>query len=127
MQGLPTNPSADPQGYGWVYEPNADAGRDLTFFDAVLKTMGEKFRVDNQRIYATGFSQGAMFTYVLWGTRAKVFAAFAIVAGRILPTVHMTEAKPVLVIAGEQDATVKYHDQVAAMRVARTLNGVEEV
>ena len=127
MQGLPTDASADPQGFGWIYETGPDGQRDLMFFDAVLETMRAKFSVDNRRIYATGFSNGAMFTYVLWGTRANIFAAFAAVAGRIVPAVHLSEPKPLLHVASEEDRTVPYKEQVQAIRVARALNGTSEV
>ena len=40
--------------------------------------------MDETRIYATGFSNGAGFTYLLWAARPTVFAAFAPVAGRLL-------------------------------------------
>src|SRR5205085_3510619 len=90
---------------------------------AVLTTLAEKYPVDNRRIYATGFSNGGMFTYVLWGTRAKVFAAFAPVAGRIVPAVHLAEPRPVLHVAGKQDTAVPFKDQLQAIKTARELNG----
>jgi polyhydroxybutyrate depolymerase len=124
-QGLPTNPR-DPEGYGWVYTEEPEGQRDLKFVDAMLATMHSKFKVDDQRVYAAGFSNGAMFTYVLWGARAKTFAAFAAVAGRIIPAVHITEPKPIIQIAGSHDTTVPYDDQVTAMKTARTVNGTGE-
>jgi polyhydroxybutyrate depolymerase len=123
MQGLPTNPAADPNGFGWRYEANPGGDYDLKFFDAVLATVRSKFLVDNEHIYATGFSNGGMFTYVLWGTRAKIFAAFAAVAGRIQPAVHLTEPKPLLHVAGERDMTVPYKVQLDAIATAREVNG----
>jgi polyhydroxybutyrate depolymerase len=125
-QGLPTNPAVDPDGFGWVYKTGEDGQRDLKFFDAMLETMHTKFAVDDQRIYATGFSNGGMFTYVLWGTRAKLFAAFAIVAGRIVPEIQLTEPKPALHIAGENDATVPFKVQQDAMRVVREVDGADK-
>lgn len=124
-QGLPTNPSADPEGFGWVYQTGEDGQRDLKFFDAVLETMRAKFPLDDHRIYATGFSNGGMFTYVLWGTRARVFAAFAVVAGRIVPEIQLTEPKPALHIAGENDATVPFQQQQDAIRVVRSVDGAD--
>src|ERR1019366_969542 len=118
-----TNASTDPEGFGWIYQTGPNGERDLEFFDAVLETMRAKFQVDNRRIYATGFSNGGMFTYVLWGTRTSTFAAFAVVAGRIVPAVHLTEPKPVLVIAGEHDTTVSFRDQLQAIKIVRQLNG----
>jgi polyhydroxybutyrate depolymerase len=125
-QGLPTNPATDPHGYGWIYTDAPDGQRDLKFVDAMLATLHMKFKVDDQRVYAAGFSNGAMFTYVLWGTRAKTFASFAAVAGRIIPAVHITEPKPIIQIAGSHDRTVPYDQQLEAMKTARTVNGTDE-
>jgi polyhydroxybutyrate depolymerase len=125
MQGLPTKIYVDPLGIeaGWQQEPGQYGDRDLKFLDAVLATLRAKFAVDERRIYATGFSNGAIFAYLLWGTRAKVFAAFAPVAGDIFPGVHLSEPKPVLQIAGEKDDVVPFAKQQQAIAVARELNG----
>ncbi len=125
-QGLPTNPATDPQGFGWIYTDAADGQRDLKFVDAMLATVRGKYKVDDQRIYAAGFSNGAMFTYVLWGTKARTFAAFAAVAGRIIPAVHITEPKPIIQIGGSNDRTVPFDQQLEAMKTARTVNGTDE-
>ena len=79
MQGLPTPSPVDPRGRfpGWQREVGQSGDRDLKFFDAVLATLKQKYPVDEHRIYATGFSNGAFFTYVLWATRGSTFAAFA--------------------------------------------------
>lgn len=125
-QGLPTNPAEDPEGYGWIYKPgDADGLRDVKFVDAMLATMHQKFPVDDQRVYATGFSNGAMFSYVLWGARTNVFAAFAIVSGRIPDNVHLSVAKPLLAVAGQQDRTVIFKDQLKSIAAARELDGAE--
>src|ERR1043165_2476625 len=65
-QGLNTPSEVDPQGnfFGWQVRAG-QAGlndRDLKFFDAMVTTMRQKFPVDNAHIYATGFSNGAIFT-----------------------------------------------------------------
>ena len=57
--------------------------RDLKLVDAALAWVHAKYTVDDDRIYATGFSNGAMFTYLLWAERPAVFAAYGPVAGRL--------------------------------------------
>ena len=47
-----------------------------------LASLRHTYNIDDDRIYATGFSNGGMFTYLLWAKRPNVFAAFAPVAGR---------------------------------------------
>src|SRR5262249_55013151 len=108
----------------WIYDKARDGQRDIQFTDAVLATLHEKFKVDDARVYATGFSNGGMFTYVLWGTRPGVFAAFAAVAGRIVPAVHLKEPKPILLIAGKQDPGFK--EMLKAIGPIRTVNGLNE-
>lgn len=99
----------DPQGKlpGWQKTPGDMQDRDLHFFDAMLKTFQQDYQVDDKRIYATGHSNGGGFTYLLWATRANIFAAFApsaAVGGRI---VNLLKPKPAMHIMGEQDPLVK--------------------
>jgi polyhydroxybutyrate depolymerase len=68
-QGLKTRSKIDPNGdqYGWQVE-RGQAGlhdRDLKFFDAMLAGLRQQFPIDDSRIYSTGFSNGAMFSYLL--------------------------------------------------------------
>jgi polyhydroxybutyrate depolymerase len=123
-QGLPTKPD-DPEGFGWVYDSTPEGQRDLMFLDAMLTTLRAKFPIDDRRIYATGFSNGGLFSYVLWGSRANTFAAFAVVAGRILPAVHLMEPKPALVIGGQNDTTVPFQQQLNAIKTAHEVNGAD--
>jgi polyhydroxybutyrate depolymerase len=125
MQGLPTTSKRDPQGKspGWQHEAGELGDRDLKFFDAVLATLKEKYPVDEHRIYATGFSNGAFFTYLLWATRGSTFAAFAPCAGLIWPTLHLSEPKPLLQIDGENDKLVHFADATKTVETVRALDG----
>jgi polyhydroxybutyrate depolymerase len=128
MQGLPTKTGGDPNGDqpGWQHESQEFGGRDLKFFDAVLDRMRMVFPVDDSRVYATGFSNGGIFTYVLWGARGKTFAALAPVAGKKFPGVRLTVPLPLLHIAGEQDTNVPFQQQLASIAAAREANGTGE-
>ena len=122
MQGLPTRTDSQ-QDYGWQHSAGEFGDRDLKFFDTVLADLKQKFPVDDRRIYASGFSDGAQFTYFLWSARPKIFAAYAIVAGRIMsPTVKITEPRPVYYVVGTQDPG--YAQNTAAMDMVKQLNGV---
>jgi polyhydroxybutyrate depolymerase len=125
MQGLPTPLRADPRGAwsGWQTEPGQFGDRDLKFFDQVLQTLKGKYSVDESRIYAAGFSNGAFFTYLLWAERAKTFAAFAPCAAWLFPAVHLTVPKPLLHIAGRRDRIVRFEEQEQTIEVARQVNG----
>ena len=120
FQGLPSR-----DGYrGWQVEPGEYGDRDLTLVDVALASLRKRFAIDADRVYATGFSNGAHFTYLLWATRADVFAAFAPVAGRMRPSAQPTEPRPLLHVAGGQDRQVAFVDQRAAIATAVRVDGV---
>jgi polyhydroxybutyrate depolymerase len=107
-QGLPTASRRDPQGRkpGWQRLAGDENDRDLKFFDAMLATLRSRYRVDDRRVFATGFSNGAFFSLLLWMQRSDVLAGFAIVAGALEPTQRLLVAKPVLNISGDSDPLV---------------------
>ena len=126
MQGLPTpGKMGDLQGVrpGWQHDPGELGDRDLKFFDAVLATLREKFAADERRIYATGFSNGGFFTYLLWAERPNVFAAFAPGAAIILPSLRPSEPRPVLHFGGEHDRLIQFKNQQQTIDELRKLNG----
>lgn len=120
FQGLPRRAEL----LGWQVERGQDSDRDLKLVDIALASLRTKYRIDDNRIYATGFSNGAMLTYLLWAERPQIFAAFAPVAGRTRPSVQPTERRPLLHIGGTRDATVAFADQRAAFEAAIRINGV---
>ena len=112
---------------GWQVEPGARGDRDLRLVDVALRSLRETHRIDDARIYATGYSNGGMFAYLLWAERPDVFAAYAPVAARLRDSVRPTEARPVLHVAGERDRVVRFSDQQAAIAIALGVNGVNGV
>src|SRR5712691_420492 len=60
FQGLPSRRDGLS---GWQVEKGQDDDRDLRLVDGALASLRDKFRVDETRIYATGFTNGANFTY----------------------------------------------------------------
>ena len=120
FQGLPTRRGLP----GWQAE-GGGGNRDIELVDVALASLRETYRIDDDRIYATGYSNGGMFTYLLWAERPGVFAAFAPVAARLRPSVRPTEPRPVFHVAGESDRVVRFSDQEAAIAVAIDVNGVD--
>ncbi len=108
---------------GWQVEVGA-GNRDLKLVDVAIASLREMYAVDEDRIYATGFSNGGMFTYLLWAERPEVFAAYAPVAARLRASVVPEQPRPVLHVAGEGDLVVDYAAQVAAIEIAVEVNGV---
>ena len=120
FQGLPTGGGLP----GWQAGNGADNGRDLKLVDVALAWLRRTYEVDDDRIYATGFSNGGMFTYLLWAERPDVFAAYAPVAGRLRPSVEPTQPRPLFHVAGRRDRQVEFSDQEAAIASAVEVNGV---
>ena len=122
-QGLPTVTPRDPEGKrpGWQHLPVDNKDRDLKFVDAMLASLQVKYEVDDNRIYATGFSNGGVFTYLLWDQRPKEFAAFAPCGGPLRKGLKLTEPKPAFIVAGKEDKLVPIKDQEAAIERIRKL------
>jgi len=111
---------------GWQTEKRGEEDRDLQFVDTALASLREKYKVDDARIYATGFSNGAIFTYLLWAERPNVFAAFAAVAGRLGNSVLPAVPKPFLQVGGKNDGNIPFALQEHAMETARRVDGVSK-
>lgn len=125
-QGLPTPGLVmDREGKkpGWQREAGQGGNRDLKFVDAILNTLREKYSIDEKRIYATGFSNGGFFTYLLWSQRANVFAAFAPGGSVLLPQVSLTQPRPVLHYGGRADRLAIFGKQEATIEKIQSFNG----
>jgi polyhydroxybutyrate depolymerase len=127
-QGMPIPTDVDPKGLkpGWQRRPGEVGNRDLKFVDTILAKLREQYRIDDQRIFAVGFSNGAFFTYLLWLERPQVFAGFAPVAGKSELTGKFNVPKPAVQIGGEADKLVRLPDLRIAMANVRKLNGCSE-
>jgi polyhydroxybutyrate depolymerase len=116
LQGLPA-PSriatVDPEGRlpGWQNAPGALGDRDLKLVDTVLAWAKQKYRIDAKRVYAAGHSNGALFCYLLWATRADTFAAFAPAAAAFTQLIASAKPRSALILAGDQDALVPFATQ----------------
>ena len=125
-QGLPT-PSAlvDKEGRkdGWQSQAGAQGDRDLKFFDAMLADLKSRYPIDDKRIYATGHSNGGLFTYLLWAERGDTFAAFAPSAALLAVGFSKAPPRPVLHIGSPQDPLVKFAWQERMLAAVLALNG----
>ncbi|MGE4488700.1 MAG: PHB depolymerase family esterase [Kiritimatiellales bacterium] len=129
MQGLPTpGILTDPEGKknGWNAQSMGPDNRDLKFFDTVLRSLEKEYRIDSNRVYCTGHSNGGGFTYLLWAARGNVFAAVAPSAAASAKVISKLEPKPVLHLAGENDPLVKYKWQALMMAQDKRINGCSE-
>jgi polyhydroxybutyrate depolymerase len=128
-QGVNTPTRVDPDGKrpGWQRSVGDQKDRDLKLFDAMLADIEKKHTVDKQRVYVTGFSNGAVFTYLLWAERPGNLAAVAPIAGLPLERSEFKPVpKPAFIIAGRKDALVKFRSQQQMIEKVREINGVTE-
>jgi polyhydroxybutyrate depolymerase len=123
-QGLNAPSGIDPQGLhsGWQMVAGDQGDRDLAFFDAMLADVRQKYPIDERRVYTAGFSNGAIFSYLLWSTRAPELAAIGACAGFIVPPTALKEARPVVHIAGKNDSTAKFASQLDAIATDRQVD-----
>ena len=84
-----------------------DVGFAARLVDHLVQTRG----VDRSRVYATGFSNGAMFCHRLAMSRPDLIAAFAAVSGTVprpLADPGPAEPVPALLVHGTADRIVPY-------------------
>ena len=95
---------------GRLAAPKVD---DVAFVRAILDEIEKNYTVDTHRIYATGISNGAIFSQRLACEMSGTLAAIAPVAGT-MPTVYSPSCKPaapisVLMVHGTDDPLVPYN------------------
>jgi polyhydroxybutyrate depolymerase len=95
--------------------------RDLHFFDAMLAWAKEHLCVDEHRVFAMGYSNGAGFAYLLACERASTISGLAIASGR-LPC-SPARPTPVIINHGARDSTIAYDEARRAARAWSTVNG----
>jgi polyhydroxybutyrate depolymerase len=129
MQGLNTpGKLSDPEGKrpGWQHGPGDQKDRDLKFFDAVLASLKSDYAVDDNRIYATGHSNGGAFTYLLWAKRGERFAAFAPVAAAAGLYFLEAKPKPAFHAVSEKDTRVTFAMQERTLNRIKKLNRCDD-
>jgi polyhydroxybutyrate depolymerase len=125
-QGLPTPgelTDAEGKRAGWQSMAGEQGDRDLKFFDAMLAGLRARYRIDEKRIYATGHSNGGLFTYLLWAERGDTFAALAPSAAILAHGLEKLRPKPVLHIGSPQDPLVKFAWQERMIDFVLKLDG----
>ena len=80
---------------------------DLDFFDALVEKLKGDYKIDANRIYVTGMSNGGYFAHLVGKERSKTVAAVASHSGPLgLQTLGGVKAErkfPVLIIHGDKD------------------------
>ena len=85
---------------------NAD---DLGFVEKMIEQINTEYNIDNERIYAVGYSNGGMMAYGLSRYKSDLIAAVASVSGVMLDSGGTPNRPiPVLHLHGTSDGTIPY-------------------
>lgn len=85
-----------PEGINRGWELSGD--RDINFMKAIINKMVEKYGIDANRVYISGFSMGGMFTYHCMNKLSDKIAAFAPISGYPMGGFNCTTSRPLPVI-----------------------------
>jgi polyhydroxybutyrate depolymerase len=113
------NETADKHGFILVY-PNAVGGswalspdkmvKDLAFFDALLAKLTAEHKIDPDRVYLTGMSNGGYFAHFVGKERSTVVAAVAAHSAALglqtLLGINAERKFPVMIIHGDKDNVI---------------------
>ena len=124
LEGLTGNPAPyDPQGErrGWQINPGELQDRDVRFVDTALDALDAEYKLDANRFYAVGHSNGGRFVGILWALRASRFAAFAFSAGQADNLIEKAIPRPVFMSMGRRDQVIPFEWQKQSIDHARKL------
>ena len=95
-----------------TFGPRGTGVDDVAFLSALLDTLASRYRVDPDRVYSTGMSNGGFMSYELACQLNGRIAAIGSVTGSMIPgrmsTCTPGHPVPVLEIHGTADGTVPY-------------------
>ena len=109
---------------GWQTYIGDQKDRDIRLFDEINVYLNSNYSIDERRIYVTGFSNGAAFTYVVAAARGSMIAAIAPIAGTLGSNKDRQIFKeiPVFHVAGKQDQLVKFNSQKEMIEFLKKIN-----
>lgn len=112
------NAEARDGGFVAVY-PDSDGGRwdftgsrDLAFVDAIVERIAADILIDDQRIFASGFSNGALMAIWMACNRSDQVAGAGIVGGTVPAGLRCTFRRsiPAVFILGDEDRQFPFHE-----------------
>lgn len=96
-------------GKSWALTPEAMV-KDVAFFDALKKKLTADYKIDADRVYAVGMSNGGYMAHFIGKERSKEIAAVACHSGALgLQTLLGIKADrkfPVMIIHGDKDGVI---------------------
>ena len=91
--------------------------------DGILATLREKYSIDENRIYAPGFSNGGLLAICCCRSGRTHSRHLHLAGAVLLPQVSLTIARPVLHYGGISDRLTKFEKQQATIDLLRKFNG----
>lgn len=89
---------------------NKSTADDLGFIEAMINDISTQYNVDQERIYATGYSNGGMMAYGLAHHKSDLIAAIACVSGIMLDCFgSSSHPMPILHLHGTSDNDLPYN------------------
>ena len=98
----------------WQLNTSESSTQDIAFVEALIDDLSVRYCVDSNRIYATGYSLGSMFTYELACHLNARFAAIASLAGTMPVTPNscaLVENVSLMHIHGQDDPIISYDSE----------------
>jgi len=98
----------------WQLNTSESSTQDIAFVEALIDDLSARYCVDSNRIYATGYSLGSMFTYELACHLNARFAAIASFAGTMPVTPNsctLVENVSIMHIHGQDDPIISYDNE----------------
>jgi poly(3-hydroxybutyrate) depolymerase len=95
-------PSASSDGEAGVWQ-DMQGTSNFSFFFAILDTLDARYKIDRNRIYMTGFSQGGFISYAAACFYSDVFAAIAPSSGHSPQTCELKRPVPVFMTFGAKE------------------------
>ena len=77
--------ATDPEdgSFSWLHK-SPTTHNDIFFVEAIIDTLSNQYMIDNNRVYACGYSEGGIFSYELGCRLNNRIAAFSSVSGSML-------------------------------------------
>jgi polyhydroxybutyrate depolymerase len=101
---------------------------DLLFVEIMLQDIASQVRIDPQRVYAIGMSNGGQMVYKLACERSDIITAIAVCAAGMRPGLcYPTHGVPVIHFHGTEDPIVPYAWGEDAVRQWIKFNGCDPV
>jgi len=89
---------------------NKSDADDFGFVEAMINEISSEYRIDADRVYAAGYSNGSMMAYGLANYKSELVAAVASVSGTMLDCIGPTDRPmPVVHLHGTNDWVIPYN------------------